>query len=118
MFILTSGTIACTNSSNQPPRISKLRVANQNVYPTGTSEIQCIVSDPEGDTMNFKWSSDSGTITGVGPIVTWKAPNEYGDFHIMVIVDDGHGNNSSATASIKVVYNENQQQGCPSCPKK
>ena len=87
LLILLSSMIACTLSTNQPPRISKLKATNLYVYPTGTTELQCIASDPEGDTIDFKWSSDNGSFTGSGPVVTWKAPNEYGDSHIMVIVD-------------------------------
>jgi len=117
LFILLFSMMACTLSINQPPQISKLKATNLYVYPTGTTELQCIVSDPEGDTMEFKWSADHGSFTGSGPVVTWKAPNEYGDSHIMVIVDDSTGNSSRATITIKVVVNENQKQGCSSCPR-
>ena len=118
LLILLSSMIACTLSMNQPPRISKLKATNLYVYPTGTTELQCIASDPEGDTIDFKWSSDNGSFTGSGPVVTWKAPNEYGDSHIMVIVDDSTGNSSKATITVKVVYNENQNQGCSSCSRR
>jgi hypothetical protein len=104
-------------SLNRPPQISALKASTLYVYPTGTTELQCIVADPEGDEMDFKWSANNGSFTGNGPVVTWKSPNEYGDFHIMVIVDDINGNSSRATITIKVVANENQQQGCSSCPR-
>lgn len=108
---------ACKIALNRPPQIAALKASDLYIYPTGTTELQCIVTDPEGDKISFRWSANDGSFTGNGPVVTWKAPNKYGDFHIMVVVDDINGNSSRATVTIKVVVNENQQQGCSSCPR-
>lgn len=118
LIIVSSLASACTVSVNQPPKISSLKADTTVVYPTGSTELQCIALDPDGDTMTFKWSCTDGDFSGTGPIVTWKAPNAYGNFHIMVIAEDSKGKSSEATITIGVVVNENEQQGCSSCSKK
>jgi hypothetical protein len=65
--------------------------------------------------MTFTWSCADGSFVGSGPIVTWNAPNAYGDFHIMVIVEDSSGKSSQATITIHAIVNTNEQ-GCSTCP--
>ncbi len=103
---------ACGSSGNKPPIISSIKANHDYVYPLGTSEIQCIAADPEGHDINFKWSCTDGSFTGTGPIVTWKAPNSYGDCHIMVVVEDENGNSTHSTLTIGVVVNENKRKYC------
>jgi hypothetical protein len=38
-------------------------------------DIQCIVSDTSGG-MSYEWSYTGGSISGVGSLITWTAPNE------------------------------------------
>ena len=104
----------CAISANQSPRVSSIKADTKYVYLKGQAELECIALDPEGDAMTFTWSCTEGTFIGSGPIVTWQAPNAYGDFHIMVAVEDSKGNNSKATITIGVVVNENQE--CQTCP--
>jgi len=105
-------TTTCSSSGNEPPVISGLKANNINVYPLGKSEIQCVAWDPEGDQMSFKWSCTDGSFTGSGPIVTWKAPNSYGNYYIMVIAEDQGGNSTEATLTIGVVVNQNKREPC------
>lgn len=118
LIIISSFASACIASINQPPKISSLEADTMFVYPMGKAELRCIATDPDGDTMTFKWSCTDGTFVGEGPIVTWKAPNTYGNFHIMVIVEDSKGSSSQDTITIGVVVNENQKKGCSTCPRK
>jgi hypothetical protein len=118
LIIISSLASSCSLSVNRPPKISSLESNTMFVYPTGKAELQCIATDPDGDNMNFKWSCTDGTFIGTGPIVTWKAPNAYGDFHIMVIVEDSQGSSSQANLTIGVIVNKNQKQGCQNCSRK
>jgi len=104
----------CSISVNHSPKVSSINADTVLVYPKGQAELECIALDPEGDAMTFTWSCTEGTFIGSGPIVTWRAPNAYGDFHIMVVVEDSKGNSSKATITIGVVVNENQE--CQTCP--
>ena len=106
---------ACSPSGNQPPTILAIKADTLYVYPRGQVELECLASDPEGDSMIFTWSCANGTFVGSGPITTWQAPNAYGDFPIMIVVEDSNGNSSKAILTIGVVVNESQQ-GCNTCP--
>ena len=101
---------------NKPPVISSLEAEYVNVYPRGASEIRCVASDPEGDAVQFKWSCDGGTLTGDGSAITWELPNDYGDYHIMVIAKDGNVGSAEATLTISVIPRPNR--GCCGRSKK
>jgi len=83
--------------------ISSVEAQYTNVYPRGASEIKCVVSAPESDEVQFKWSSTDGTLVGDGATVTWQAPIDYGDYHIMVVARDSSGESAEATLTISVV---------------
>ena len=104
--------ISCGSPHNKPPEISGIEASTLYVYPKGKSTINCNVSDPEGDDISFKWSCTDGEFIGSGPVVTWKAPNQYGQFHIMVIAEDTYGNSDQDTLTIEVIVNENQKKSC------
>ncbi len=107
LAVLAVLSSACGSSleseGNQSPIISGLEANYMYVYPLGASEIRCIASDPDGDQVSFKWSTTGGSFDGVGPVVVWKSPNSYGDYHIMVIVKDGKGGSAQATLTLSVV---------------
>jgi hypothetical protein len=90
-------------AGNKPPVISSLEAENTSVYPKGYSEIRCVASDPEGDALQFNWSSTGGTLTGEGPTVAWESPNDYDDYYIMVTVKDVNGGSAEATLTISVI---------------
>ena len=78
-----------TTGGNQPPVISSLAAAQMQVYPNGNTEIKCVAMDADGDKIDFKWACTGGSFTGVGPTVTWKAPESYGTYDVPVVVEDG-----------------------------
>jgi hypothetical protein len=88
---------------NNPSLISSLESEYVSVYPRGASEIRCVVSDTESDAVQFTWSCTGGTLKGDGATVTWVAPIDYGDYHIMVIAKDGNGGSAEATLTVSVI---------------
>ncbi len=100
---------APTPTGNQPPIISSLTPSQTQVYPSGTVEIQCIASDPNGDKLNFTWSATGGTLNGAGEIVTWQAPKQYGTYTITVTADDGKGASAQSSVTLGVGANQNPQ---------
>jgi hypothetical protein len=94
-------------SGNQPPVITNLTAAKMQVYPSGTAEIQCVASDPNGDRIDFTWSCTGGSFSGAGPIVTWKAPPQYGTYAITVVVSDGKGGSAQSSLNMAVAANQN-----------
>lgn len=103
IVLFSSCLVTPEPKGNKPPVISSLEAEYIDVYPRGDSDIRCIASDPEGDAVQFNWSSTGGTLTGEGATVTWESPNDYGDYHIMVIVKDVDGGSAEAALTISVV---------------
>ena len=95
--------VAPETEGDKPPVISSLEAQHMNVYPKGASEVRCVASDPEGDAVKFRWSSTGGTLTGDGATVNWESPNDYGDYHIMVVAEDSNGGSTEAVITISVV---------------
>jgi len=97
---------------NQPPVISSLEAKYINVDPRAASEIRCLASDPDGDELDFKWSCTGGDLSGAGTVVTWRAPNSYGDYHVMVIVKDTNGGSAQAILTLSVVARPGSRGCC------
>ena len=113
--ILCSACLVTPESrGNKSSLISGLEAEYTSVYPKGASEIRCVVSDPGNETLQFKWSSTGGSLIGDGATVTWQAPNDYGDYHIMVVAQGSNGESDEATLTMSVV--PRAYRGC--CGKK
>jgi uncharacterized protein YceK len=97
---------------NQPPVISSLEAKYINVDPRAASEIRCVVSDPDGDEVDFKWSCTGGSLSGAGSVVSWRAPNSYGAYHVMVIVKDSNGGSAQAILTLSVVAGPSSRGCC------
>jgi hypothetical protein len=104
LMTLSSACLATpATKGDKSPVISSLEANYTSLYPKGMSEIKCVTSAPVGDTVQFTWSSDGGNITGDGPVVTWQAPNDYGNYHVMVTAKDNNGGNAEAVVTLSVV---------------
>mgnify|MGYP001030022548 CR=1 FL=1 len=89
---------------NQPPLISSLTANAERVNPSGSCQVKCVASDPDGDKLSYVWSA-SGNISGEGPTVTWTVPAVPGDYTITVKVTDGRGGKATAQLAISVAIN-------------
>ena len=103
---------AAEPEGNQALVISSIEAEHLNVYPRAASQVECIVSNPDGDEVQFKWSCTGGSLSGDGSVVTWEAPNSYGDYHIMVIVEDNEGESTQGTLILSVVPRPSSEGCC------
>ena len=110
--VFSACLVAPETEGNKPPVISSIEAEYINVYPQGASEIRSVVLDPESDAVQLKWSSTGGTLMGDGDTVTWQAPNDYGDYHIMVVAKDSNGGSAEATLTISVVARPDKKSCC------
>jgi len=95
-----------TPAGNMPPVIASLTAAQNQTYPGGTVNVQSVVSDPNGDMINFNWTATGGEFVENGRANTaWRAPKGYGTYEIKLTVDDGKGGSAQATVSITVSAN-------------
>ena len=92
--------------ANQPPEILNLTAAQTQVHPSSTIEIRCDASDPDGDALTYDWSSTGGAFYGTGNVVSWAAPEQYGNWDITVTVKDGKGGTTQASVTMSVVRNQ------------
>ncbi|TET41582.1 MAG: hypothetical protein E3J66_05095 [Dehalococcoidia bacterium] len=83
------------------------------IYKGESCDIECIVSDPDGDELSYQWSadvapgslssSDVGSISGEGSSVTWTAPTRRSTVIVSVLVSDGKGGTDTEDIVIDVV---------------
>ena len=89
--------------SNSYPVISSLEAEKDSVTPSGSCEVKCIASDPDGDNLTYTWSVTGGVFSGTGPVVTWIAPNVPGSYILTVKVTDDKGGETAKQVAIEVI---------------
>jgi hypothetical protein len=94
--------VTITVRANRPPTIASLVADAIWTLPSGNLQVTCTASDPDGDELNYEWSTDGGGISGTGAVVNWAAPQEVGIYHVTVVVKDGHGREDSRSVPLSV----------------
>ncbi|MDY7018588.1 MAG: PKD domain-containing protein, partial [Chloroflexota bacterium] len=92
-------------SGNQPPVISLTSVKTQ-VYPLDIVEVRCEASDADDDQLNYEWSTNGGSFSGTGSVVSWVAPEHLGTYDVAVTVKDGKGGITQTAIQISVKTNQ------------
>lgn len=80
-----------TMLTNHPPVITSVEANPDKVIPSGSCQIACTSTDPDGDELSYGWAASGGEITGAGATVTWNAPRSVGSYNITAMVVDGRG---------------------------
>jgi hypothetical protein len=92
--------------SNNPPIVISLEVEPRAIRASESCQIECIVSDEDGDELSYEWSVSKGDINGNGASVTWTAPDSEGIYNVVVTVTDGRGGEVSDSIAIPVSINQ------------
>lgn len=92
--------------ANHRPVITSLEAEPEIVILSGTCQIVCSATDPDGDELNYGWSASGGGITEEGATVTWTAPDSVGSYNVTVTVNDSHGSVVTGHATITVRDNK------------
>jgi len=90
--------------ANHLPAIASL-TAPDRVVPSGSCQIVCNATDPDGDELSYNWSASAGELNGEGTRVTWTAPDSVGSYNITVTVVDGRGDEVTKQITILVRAN-------------
>jgi len=88
--------------ANISPSIDNLAANAEWVLLSGTIQVTCTASDPDGDELSYEWTATGGDISGTGAVVNWTAPEEIGIYFVTVVVKDGHGSSATDSLSISV----------------
>ena len=89
--------------ANKPPTITSLIADADWTLPSGSLQVTCDTSDPDGDGLSYEWTASGGNITGTGAAVNWTAPEEVGIYDITVAVTDVHDGSATDSLLISVV---------------
>jgi hypothetical protein len=89
--------------ANHRPAIISLTAEREEVLSSGSSQIACDASDPDGDELSYEWSASGGSIGGTGAVVNWVAPEEAGIYAITVLVTDSQGGQDTESIALSVV---------------
>ena len=90
--------------ANHLPAITSLE-APERITPSGSCQIVCHATDPDGDNLNYNWLASGGNISGTGAAVNWTAPISVGYHYVTVTVTDGHGGKVVNSVTITVRAN-------------
>jgi len=97
---------SCTTPTNRQPIITSLEAAAEGTTPSGSLQVVCSASDPDGDQLGYIWSASAGEIGGNGDTVTWVAPLSEGSYSVAVTVTDGRGGEVMDYVTVAVRANE------------
>jgi len=95
--------MAITVRTNKPPTIASLTADAEWTTPSGTLQVTCSASDPDGDELSYQWTATAGSISGTGSVVSWTAPQGVGKYEVTVGVTDGHAGSTTKTVSLNVL---------------
>lgn len=93
-----------TMLANHGPAIISLGAQPQKVLPSGSCQITCHATDPDGDDdeLSYSWSASGGQINGEGVTVNWTAPDSAGSYKVTVTVTDPRGGEVMSQVTITV----------------
>ncbi len=102
LFYCEEDSSSPVEPSNKPPSITSIIATPDSLNPGESSTVVCLTNDPDGDSLDFSWSTSNGIINGTGAIVEWMSPNYNGDQTVTCIINDNNGGLDSLTISINV----------------
>lgn len=85
-----------------PPVITSLVADRDWITPSGSVQVTCNATDPDGDELTYEWTAIAGNISGTGAVVNWTAPQEVGIYDFTVVVKDSHGDSVTDSLHISV----------------
>ncbi len=97
-------SIEVVEKINVAPVINDITASPRKLGLGATSEIACLASDDDGDTITITWSSSAGSIDGTNEIIQWTAPETEGNYYIKCTASDP--DEASATDSIAVAVRD------------
>ena len=103
---ITQASISLSVIENMEPAITSVTADTASLLPGDRTLITCVATDPDGDTLIYKWEIEAGEITGVGDKVTWIAPDIEGEYTITALIDDGKGGGDMKSTSVLVTKTE------------
>jgi len=91
--------------ANRAPVIQSITANPPTLLPGDTTEITCVASDEDDDSLTYSWSANEGSFPegSSGSVVQWQAPGDFGGYYVRVTVSDGR---ESVQDSVSVTVDE------------
>ena len=91
--------------ANRPPAFTTAAQCNPCTVEAGkTTALTATASDPDSDTIRYRWSAPTGTFSTTGePNTTWTAPEQEGTVPLTVTAEDSRGARATSTVNVQVV---------------
>lgn len=102
LALMGCGDDNSTNPTNHAPIISSISVNPSSVTAGASATVTVIASDSDGNTLNYGYVPNGGSISGSGSSVSWTAPSTAGAYSVAITVTDGNGGTATGTGSLTV----------------
>ncbi|MFC2145524.1 Ig-like domain-containing protein [Actinomycetota bacterium] len=91
------------DGTNHNPVIAGIGISANDLYTLNEYEISTAATDPDGDSLTYKWSVDGGVLNNpsINP-TKWETPGFPETYHITVEVSDGKGGKDTETRAVRV----------------
>jgi OmpA-OmpF porin, OOP family len=90
-------------AANRPPSV-RARCEPCTVPTGGTATLSAAATDPDGDTLTYRWNASAGTLGNRSTAnVPWTAPAEAGTIFATVEVEDGRGGRATDAVTLTVM---------------
>jgi hypothetical protein len=99
---VATDTVPVIERPNAAPEILRFNAVPRKLDLGAQSTIECVASDPDGDSLRYAWSDSAGTIVDSGRVVHWDAPGIAGDYAVSCVVSDAHAGSTSGTVRLEV----------------
>ena len=76
---------------NNDPIINNITADPRKIHIGTQSQLSCDAFDPDGDEINYTWSSVQGSFSSSGSQVIWTSPIEEGNYYLNCVVQDVFG---------------------------
>ena len=85
------------------PQIEQIKADPSEIEKMDHTTLTCIASDPDGDTLTYRWSSLTGSFeNNDSSVVIWNAPDVVGYYYIFCHVEDGQGGSAIDSVGVPV----------------
>jgi hypothetical protein len=89
--------------TNHNPEIAGIGLSANELYTLTEYELSTAATDPDGDSLTYKWSVDGGTLSSSTSNPTkWETPGFPETYHITLEVSDGKGGKDTETKAVRV----------------
>jgi len=95
-----------TSASNTPPVIRSISATPNAVGFGQYTDITCVATDANRDSLTYYWFAAFGKIYESGPIIEWHAPDIDGSYWVIVTVNDGLAIDTDSLEIIVLAQNE------------